>query len=109
VLKYVRSLLLCPYAGAHYELKYKQKQPTNDTTAELIISKYGADWGPKAVGQIALRVHSDGNGYDVAWPKKRLRLDYLEAEELYLVLHSLYREEKETRWRSIEMKRKESK
>ncbi len=115
MIKYVKSLLLCPYDSAHYDFIYKKNQPSNDTTVELRHSKFGGNWSKSVVGKRALNLHNDGNGYTIHIRDRAIRLDYCEAEELYLALHFMNREERASRtnsaskWQIAELKRKENK
>lgn len=76
------------------------RREINDTSVIIRHSKYGS-WteGPGQKGAVSAKAYDDGNGVLISEldnNKAKIRLDYSEAVELYMLLNELVRNTKLT-------------
>lgn len=88
--QYKKTIYLHPDGLIYDALRFNEEINTSST--ELYYSKFGLMW--KNPGELAARIESDGNGYNVELTELKCRLNYGDAYDLFLLLSEEFSEQK---------------
>jgi hypothetical protein len=83
------------YINDKHEYDYHKLSATPDVTVHTLYFSEDEEWSEKIRKTVAMQLVDDGNGIEIIGINAKKHLDYLEAEQLHILLrlsstHSVY-------------------
>jgi hypothetical protein len=74
------------YINGKHEYDYHKLQTTSDTMVHTLYYSDDDDWSDVMKKQVAMQLVDDGNGIQIIGVCTKKEIDYLEAEQLHILL-----------------------
>lgn len=74
------------YINDRHEYDYHKLQVTSGTRVHTLYYSDDEEWGDNMKKQVAMQLVDDGNGIEIIGSCSKKHLDYLQAEQLHILL-----------------------